>query len=272
MARTIDEIQQSIIDAKNADPMLSGLTSTSRSAIWRLWTRVVAFCQQKLESLFDAHKSEVNGILATQRPHRPQWYAEVAKKFRFGEALPADTDTYPDDAAPGSEIVAYAAAVELTNLLRIKVAKVSGAVLAPLSTPELTAFSAYMNRIKDAGVRLQLTSGNPDNLRLQVNVYYDPLVLDNTGARLDGTAASPVKDGINFFLNNLPFNGIFVTNDLIRYVTENVEGVEIFDILAIQANYGSTAFVAFDPQYIPDAGYMVLDAAYFDSMVGFFPR
>jgi hypothetical protein len=273
MARTIAERKQQILDAVAADPDLSPyLTSTSAAAMFDRWAYVVADCEGDVDALFDLHKAEVLAILATQRPHTLPWYAGMAKMFQYGVTLPPDTDVYPDPAPAGSLIIDFAAAVELTNLVRIKVANLSGGVLGPITSPQLAAFSTYMNRIKDAGVRLQLTSGDPDNLQLKVDVYYDPLVLDNTGARLDGTNPSPVKDAINFFLDNLPFNGVFITDKLIAYIEENVEGVKIFDVTLIQANYGFTAFVPFHPDYTPDAGYMVLDAPYFDAHVTYIPR
>jgi hypothetical protein len=275
MARTIAQIQQSIIDAKNADPVLgttgtSPLSSTSNVAMWLLWTYIVAVCQWTLENLFDAHKSEVSNILATQKPHTLQWYVTMAKAFQYGVALPAGSDVYA--VVPPADltvlIVNYAAAVELTSLVRIKTATNTGSVLGPLSSLQLTALSAYMNEVKDAGVRLQITSGNADNLQLAINIFYDPLVLDNTGARLDGTETQPVKDAINTFLGNLPFNGLFVLNFLVDAL-QAVNGVLICQVENAQANYGSTAYVPITVEYVPDAGYMTLDNTYFDANVAY---
>jgi len=265
MARSIEAIQQQIIDTKNSDAVLGAYTwSSSRVAIWRLWTYVVAVCIWTLENLFDFHKSEVEGIIATQKPHTLQWYVMMAKLFQYGVTLPSDSDAYATPSSdPSIVIVKYAAAVELINLVRIKVAKQSGAALAGLSPGELTAFSAYMNRIKDAGVRLQLTSGNPDNLRLVVAIYYDPLVLTSTGARLDGTAATPVLDAVNTFLENLPFNGLFVLNNLI-IALQAIDGVRIGNVINAKANYAATSYVPIPVEYLPDAGYMALDEAFFN--------
>jgi hypothetical protein len=269
MARTITEIQQSMIAAKNADSTLSGLTSTSNVAIWLLWTYVVAVCQWVLESLFDAHKSEVSGIITAQKPHTVQWYVMMARLFQYGMTLPPDSDAYTMPSTdPLVVIVKYAAAVELTGLLRIKVAKSSGSALAPLSGGELAAFSAYMNRIKDAGVRLQLTSGNADNLQLSLNIFYDPLVLDSSGARLDGTSVNPVKDAVKAFLGTLPFNGMFVLNFLVKAL-QDIDGVRIGQIAGAQANYGATAYVPILVEYVPDAGYLALDDSYFDAHIAY---
>jgi hypothetical protein len=49
-----------------------------------------------------------------------------------------------------------------------------------------------------------------------LNIYYNALVLDGTGARLDGTEATPVQDAGTAFLNALPFNGLMTIDQLIR--------------------------------------------------------
>lgn len=272
MARSISEIQQQIIETKNADATLSTYSwSSSNVAMWRLWTYVVAVCIWTLENLFDYHRDEVAAIVAEHKPHTLQWYATKARLFQLGVLLPDGSDTYavPNN-DPAVAIVKYAAAIELSNMIRIKAAKAAGDALAALSGGELSSFEGYMNKIKDAGIRLQVTSGSPDILQLAINVYYDPLVLSSTGARLDGTSATPVLSAINTFLRNLPFNGVFILNDFITWL-QLIEGVRIGHIVTAQANYAITPFLPIDVKYTPDAGYMILDEAYFAANVSYIP-
>jgi hypothetical protein len=272
MARSISEIQQQIIDTKNADSTLNSYSwSTSNVSMWRLWTYITAVCIWTLENLFDYHRDEVLAIVAAQKPHSLQWYVNKARLFQKGIPLPEGSDTYEtlsDD--PAVVIVKYAAAIELSNMIRIKAAKSSGDALAPLSPAELSSFSDYMNKIKDAGIRLQVTSDSPDVLQLAINVYYDPLVLSATGTRLDGSSSTPVLSAINAFLRNLPFNGVFILNDFITAL-QAIEGVAIGHILTAQANYAMTPFLPIDVKYTPDAGYMILDETYFNANVNYLP-
>jgi hypothetical protein len=275
MARTIAQIKAALVAAKAAEADLAGVTSTSKVAEWNLWLDVVAFCTYTLEQLFDLFRSDVDAKLATMKPHTLQWYVTKAKAFQLGPDLPPDSDVYevvpPLDES--SLIVKSAAAEEYfgLNLLRIKVAKESSGILAPLADPaELDPLKHYMGRIKDAGVRLQVTSGNPDDLKLSLEVYYDPLVLDASGARLDGTEPHPVKKVINAFLASLPFNGVFILNELIDAL-EVTEGVEIAHIVHAEANYALTSYVTIDVKYTPDAGYMVLNDTYFDTHIVYIP-
>ncbi len=270
MARTIAEIQQQIIDTKEADTTLNAYAwSNSKVAIWRLWTYVVAVCIWSLENLFDSHKEEVAQLLAAQRPHTLQWYVNKARQFQYGTTLPDGSDTYTTTTEdPLVMIVKYAAAVELPNIIRLKVARQGSASLEGLTGPELAALKAYMGRIKDAGIRLQVTSAAADNLLLSLKIYYDPLVLMSDGSRIDGTAAAPVKTTVNTFLADLPFNGVFILNKLIAAL-QSVDGVKIGQVLSAQANYAATPYVPITVKYIPDAGYMALDATYFDANISY---
>ena len=278
MARSIDVIEQSIIDAKNADANLSGLTSTSATAVWRRWVYITARAINTMEVFMDSFKTDVAATIAAQKPHTLQWYITKAKAFQYGVSLPADTDTYavvpPVDASV--LVVANAAAIEIPGLskIRIKAARLVSGVLAPLTGGQLAALNGYMSRVKDAGVRLECTSSVADNFRLSVNVYYDALVIDASGARIDGTSATPVKDAIITFLDGLPFNGVFDYNTFVASISL-VEGVKVFECLVCEANYGSTDYIdiiaAMPSRYTPDAGYMTLDVAWFAANVEYVP-
>lgn len=261
MARTINEIQEQIINQVQADATLSTrLTSTSKVAIWRLWTYVVAVCTWSLENLFDLFKADVDETISAMKPHSLRWYALKAKAFQYGHDLVDETDYYDntglsDTAIEASKVVDYAAVVEQQRGLRIKVAKDTGTDLAPLSTPELDAFKEYMKQVKDAGVKLNITTAVADALVGQVHIYYNPLVLNAQGGRNDGVSANPVLDAFKQYLKNLPFNGVFVLQNLVD-VLQQVEGVKIVDIKRMEATYGVLSYTSFSVQYIPDSGYL----------------
>lgn len=272
MARTIEQILASIIASKAADSVLSGLTSTSSEAVWRKWSYITALSEHDLEENFDDHKNEVKGIIKTEKAHTTQWYVTKAKAFQYGDTLAQDSDVY-DPIAPAGDaslIVAFAAAVELPNLIRIKTAKGTVGALVPLSGGELTAFSQYIFRIHDAGVRIICTSAVGDTFQPEMKIHYDPLVLDGSGARLDGTAPSPIKDAVNIFLNSLPFNGKLRFDEFIAAM-EAVEGVVIAEVVGLQAFYGVVPPIAITVEYTPDAGYLVLDNLYFSGHVTYVP-
>lgn len=67
MARTIQQIQQEILTAKAKEPALSELNSTSKTAIWRLWTYITAFAIWTLEKIFDQHRKEIDDKIRIKR-------------------------------------------------------------------------------------------------------------------------------------------------------------------------------------------------------------
>lgn len=260
MARTIDQIYQAIITQKNNTPELDALNSTSKAAVYNLFGYIIAVVMWTLENLFDLHKSEVDDTIATKKPHTVRWYRDKALLFQYGQNLIAETDRYAntglnDQQIAAQKIVAQAAVTEIDGKLRIKVAKASGDDLVELLDEELNAFADYIGKIKDAGVKIITDSLPADALKLTLDIWYNPLVLTSTGARIDGAASEPVKDAIKAYLKNLPFNGEF-SNTKLTDQLQAVEGVVFPVIKSSQAKYGLFPFSSIDEKYIPDAGYL----------------
>lgn len=261
MARTIDEIQQSMLDGIAADPILAPVsTSTSKVSIFRLFTRIIAACAWTVEILFDTHKAENLELLSALKPHSLRWYARKALAFQYGFSLASDSDTYDnttftEEQIEDSLIVKYSAVTEGNDKkLRIKVAT-EDIDLEPLTAPQLAALTEYMQRIKDAGVKLIIESNAADKLKLSLKIFYDPLILNNTGQRIDGSENEPVQKAVKSFLKSLPFNGVFVMAFLVDAL-QKVDGVIIPHVLSCSTSYGAFPFTSVDVQYIPDAGYL----------------
>ena len=214
-----------------------------------------------LENLFDLHKNEVTTLINEKVPHSLRWYANKAKDYQHGSELVHEEDYYDnsglsEDEVAKKKIIAYSAIIEQEKGLRLKVARIVDGDLDALLPVQLKGFEEYMNRIKDAGVNPLIIESRPaDSLKLTLNIYYNPLVLDNTGARLDGTDPAPVGKKIREYLKNLPFNGTMVLAYLVDAL-QQVDGVVIPHIEQAQARYGEIAYKAFDVKYNPDAGYL----------------
>lgn len=261
MARTIDEIQAEIIAAKDADSNLATLNSGSVTAIWRLITRVVAKAIVTIETLYDFYKVDVETTLATLKPHTARWYQNKALSFQYGDSLVEGEDYYDNtgvdvDTIAAKKIVSNAAVQDTSGLLIVKVNKTVSGNLEPLATAEYNAVVSYLQEIKDAGVRISVLSFNADKLKLVVDVYYDPLILGPTGARLDGSSNTPVKDAINTFLLQLPFDGTFVKAHLVDAV-QAVDGVFVPEVRScLAARYDNSSFSSVDIQYAPYSGFL----------------
>ena len=269
MARSIQEIQNLILQAKAQEPALNELNSTSKVAIWRLWVYIIAVAIWSLEKLFDQHRADIDKRLAELKPHTARWYRSKALAFQYGFDLLPDSDTFnnqghTEEAIEASKIVKYSAVIESKNegRLIVKIAGEQGEQLQPITDAQKQAFEAYLQEIKDAGVRLSVVNYQPDVLHLQMKIIYDPLVLDSNGQSIIH-ATKPVEETIKSYLKRLPFNGELVLAHLIDAL-QQAEGVKIPHLVLAQSKNitsggGYGAFETIEISKIPTAGYFTID-------------
>lgn len=290
MSRTLEEIQEAILLKKEETASLSALevlttnekntvadlTSNSKAAIWRLWVFIQAFAIWIHEQIFDAHVIEIEELIALNKIHTAQWYRNQALLFQYGFEYPeTEIVGYPNEGVEealiiASKITAQASVEDIAGRLRIKVAKAdANGILEEFDATQLAAFTQYMALIKDAGTRLIISSRPPDDFKATLDIYFDPLVLDGNGARLDGTDDEPVIGAINDFLYNLEFNGEFLT-DSFEAAIRAVQGVELIGVNTIEARFGTNVYEDIVETYIADAGYMVLVLA--ETTINYIPR
>ena len=249
MARKIEQIMQQLLAAKEQDETLrERLTSTSKTAIWRLLLYIVAVGTNVVESLWDAMKADVDEEIDAQKPHRLKWYRDKALAFMYNMTLPEDSDTYDttgttDDQRESRKKVKFAAVEEMNNLVIIKVAK-GDDQREPLDdtedSPEFTLFKAYMQEIKDAGVRLSFVNQAGDAFSCALTVLYAPVLLESE-------VRAAVRKAIKSYIRGLPFNGLYTNMSLIDAV-QAVDGVKIAELVTATAG-GATVSVQDVPQY-----------------------
>lgn len=253
MARTITEIQNEIIAAKNADPNLLTLNSTSQTAVWRLWTYIVAAVQVVLEQLWDAFRVEIEAKINAGVWGTLTWFVATAKKFQYGDAVEQLVDNQPYSIIDASkQIITLASVTEAGNLLNIKVAKGTASSPSALSGAELTAFTSYINKMKPAGVVVNTISLNADLFQITANIYYD--------GQYELTAIqNAVQEAIEAHLFTIPFDGVFYKNKLTDAI-DDVAGVVNIDqdSAVMHAVQGATDTVI-GTKYQTIAGYLRLD-------------
>lgn len=277
MARSIEQIKTSMAEAFMQDTNLAikygfevgaDFNNTfSKVSIESLLLYIVAVGIWTLERLFDTHTAEVTDYIATMKPHSLRWYVEKAKAFMYGEpVLPElisgsdvyDTTDMTDEQIAQAKIVTFAACTEANATLYLKVAKAGP---APLTTDEKAAFIAYLHEIKDAGVRIDVISEQGDYLKLDMVIYYDPLLINANGeSKADGTKV--VEQAIKEYIENIPFNGEFRKNEL-EDAIQAVDGVVMVEFNA--AYHSETgAEDTYDevvPYCKPASGYFKFDNA-----------
>ena len=281
MARSINEIQQEIINAKAQANELTALdiltrpeqadvpNTGSKVSEWRMWVWVVARAVWALEKMFDLFRDEVEERIAATRVHTRGWYKEKALAFQYGDSLGED-DTYPviDES---KRIVKYAAVRKIIRsgrgALLMKLAKDNGGELAPLTQTELDAFNSYINLVADAGTLVIPESKPADSLRIQADIYYDPQVLGPDGSDLND-GSKPVEDTLKAYLKSIDFDGMLIITKLTDAL-QGAKGVKIPVIKKVEAKTATGQWqTIYDPAngqleefYNPDAGWMVDDGS-----------
>lgn len=280
MARTKTEIKKQITDAftQNEHIISAYKLDTTKSfeeqfslvSFENTIFEIFAIVLFLFEKIFDQHKKEVLEALSEQKPHTARWYRNKALAFQYGFDLIPDTDQFnnqgkTEDEIENSKIVKYSAVTESESESRliIKIATEQGRELQPISVGQKASFDAYMQEIKDAGVRITTINYLPDILKLQMKIYRDPLVLDENGMSIL-TGEKPVEKAIKEYLKNLPFNGELVLAHLVDAL-QKVEGVKIPHIILAESkwidasanDYGN--FQPIEVKTIPISGYFKIE-------------
>lgn len=237
MARSINEIQAELIANVQADSTLAQLNSTSRRAIWRLWTYVFAVSINILEQLMDIFTVNTENTIANGVPLTAQWFQQKCFEFQYDAANPQILQLinlipqYPV-VNPALRIVTRCSVkTDLSNIVKIKAAK--STVPEPLTSAELAALQSYVEIIGTPGVRYVAVSTPADKLFIEASVYYN------------GAYSAVIQDNvINGILNyfaNIPFDGNLKMTDL-ETTVRNITGVTDVVFKNVQARADSTAF------------------------------
>ena len=255
MARTITEIENEILIAKNSNATLQTIDTNSRFSVWGAIVYVVAFVIHTLERLFDLHKQEIQETITQAIPGNADWFIIKAKEFQYGDNLVLNSDFVPDYKAINEEkkIVKYAAINTSANgqvILKVATEDAQNNIV-PLSGNELTALRHYIDRLMPVGTSLLVNSLSTDYLKLEADIYYNPLI--NISITQDLVYAAVAN-----YLKQLPFDGRVLVSKLMDAI-QQVEGVEDIYIAQVQGRMNSGGFVSFERIYFTEAGYVQVD-------------
>lgn len=258
MARTVAEIQQSIIDQKNLQADLNPLDSPSKTAIWLLWTFIVAVCIALHEQLWDIFKVELEDIALKSVPATANWWQDQILKFQYSATTPqviglvAFYPTYPIINTDMKIITRCSIGETNTLTVAIKVAKGVFPAVSALDSGELSALTSYVDKIKPAGIQTDITSLDADRIRIQASIFYN-------GQFVANSVKSDVIIAINSFLAAIPFNSIVYTSQLLN-VIHSVNGVIDASLVSVSARANATPILLASPIarfYETRAGYII---------------
>jgi hypothetical protein len=274
MARTINEIYNELITAKESQPDLttltplsdtaddlkSDLTSNSVVAVWRLWLWIVAVGSHTVELLIDKHRSEVETFVANKEWGTLAFLRQKALEFQIGYSLTFNGSQFVYSVTDtDAQIVKRSAVVVSGQTVQFKIAKLNISGLPEkLTSPEKSSFISYIDGLVYAGTQYVVISDDPDDIKLDLEIVFDPLVLSDDGSLINDGATFPIIDAINEFISNLPFNGVLNLTALIDKL-QAVDGVVDPVLNQAFAKYGGFPYLGIDKNLTPFAGHAILD-------------
>lgn len=270
MARTIEVIKQQIIDAKNADANLAGLTTPpSQTAIWNLWAYITAVCIYLHEVLWDSQKAELEDIQAKTVPGTPAWFRSQVLRFQYDSVTPQvatlNTSTFTVDypiVDDTKRIVTRCSVKTDTNkTINVKVAK--GEPPVQLLSAEQLSLDSFLAKLDFAGVDWKIINAVSDKIFIGGDVYYD--------GNYSAVIKTNVISALNLYLKNLSsaenFDGK-IKISAIEDTIQSVLGVTDVKLTLVKARPNATLYanstIVFDlansvnnREYLSYAGYVV---------------
>lgn len=237
MATSIDEIQAEIIASKDNEPSLNGLNSPSQTAIWRLWTRIIATAHNLHEQIVDTKKEEIEQIGRDAISGTAEWLQKRVLEFQYSVSNPQVLTVVEGKASyytvdPSLRIIARASVKEqASGKILVKVAKLDGSDLAPLSADERNALVSYLDKVAFAGIPVSVITLNSDKLRFEGKVIYNG---ENVGSVMKTKVIAAINDYLKS-ISTLNFSGTVVREQLIDYI-QAVEGVVGIDTVNVKLN------------------------------------
>lgn len=245
MARTTAEIKKTMTDAFMSNAAIRekyGLSVSdtfsscfSSVSLENILFFILAACYHVLEVIFDQHKVDVENKIALAVVASVPWYYKMALAFQYGDSLVLNETTQQYEYASVDEskqVVKYAAVRDKGTSVHILVSGDDDGTPAVLSNDVLTVFKHYMNRVKVAGVVLNITSRASDHVVINASITIDPLVLNERGELLDD-GSKPVETAIKEHLKNIVYGGTFNKTKLVDAIqcVEGVRDVELLECL-----------------------------------------
>lgn len=242
MARTINQVMAQAIAEKETHSELTGLNSTSSTAIWRLWIYVFAVCVVVLENLIDVFKTDFEATASRSIAGTPQWVAYMIRKWQSGDIVQLNLDStsanfltfyYPVVNVAKQIVTRVYVATGINKTVNIKVAK--GVTATALTNTEKNELTGYIKQFLPAGVSFNLVSVAGDKIAISANIYYD--------GQYSVTIKDTVKSALLDYLANLDFNALIKVSK-IQDVIQSITGVNDVVITDIKIRNYSQAYGA----------------------------
>lgn len=214
MSRTLNAIYKEAVAERNKRLELAEFSSDSKLSILNGITWVVSAVIYSFEAILDVFAYDISETINKRINGTPDYYARALLQYQKGDELTVREDGLAFGYASVDESkqiitqVSYEESTDDINLdskLVLKVATGDKGNLSPIPSDELVQIRTYLNRIKFAGTRIEVTSLPGDVLVPRLSVYWD-------GAISEAEVYDNIEASLNEYMMNIDFNaGIYVS-------------------------------------------------------------
>ena len=185
MSRTIRQIYEEAVAERNKRLELTEFSNDSKMSVLNGVAWMVAAVIYSFESILDVFAVDVSETLESRVNGTPRYYAEALLRYQKGDTLRVREDGLGVGYAsedPTKRIftqVSYTESTDEKNVdskLILKVATGERGALREIGAEDVAQITAYVNRIKFAGTRIEVISRPGDVLIPRVTVYWDGAV------------------------------------------------------------------------------------------------
>lgn len=217
MSRTINEIYKQAVEERNKRLELNEFKSDSKMSILNGITWAFSAVIYSFETLLDVFAVDISTAINNRVNGTPVYYANALLQYQKGDTLTVREDglafgyTTIDETKRIITQVSYSESssdVNLDNKLIMKVATGEKGNLSSITPEDLVMINSYINQIKFAGTRIEVTSQEGDVLIPKVTVFYD-------GAIMESELYDSIDEKLNDYIMNIEFDSSIYVSKII---------------------------------------------------------
>ena len=262
MSQSINEIYSQIIAINNSYPEMAEITNsnTSNMSLLQLIYYIQAVQLSLNQQYWDNFKTDLQTIANNAPVASGAWWQD--KMFKFQYSSDPDYGVIINEAPyfvpsytnidNSLNIIKYCAVTQNGKQVVIKVAKDDGSGNpTQLIEDELNSAKSYKDRIQPMGLAINVVSFPADNIKLNIEIYYNAQFVQST-------VLANVKTAITNYLKSLKFDGaVYISK--IEDAIQLVEGVNDVRIVQMQGKGTNTSYEVIDRVYPTLSGYCSFD-------------
>ena len=220
MNSRVDQIYNQIVAQSNKRLELSEFSSDSKVSIMRgiFWS--VAVVIYSFETLHKVFATDIANVINSRINGVPAYYVNLALQFQKGDELTVREDGLAFGYAnidESKQIITRASYtdshsdVNLDYKLILKVATGDIDNLHAVEPDDLVLLNSYINRMKFAGTRIEVTSREGDVLIPRVSVYY-------SGAIPESEVYDNIESKLKEYMMNIEFDSSLYVSKVIEVI------------------------------------------------------